>query len=69
MINSILGLFIPHALAVADPAIASTTETMGIAVKENFLSGISTVVPYVMVIFGVMLVIAIAMRLTKRAAK
>lgn len=69
MINSILSLFIPHALAAADPAVASTTETMGTAIQENFLSGISTVIPYVMVIFGVMLVITIAMRLAKRSAK
>lgn len=69
MFNLILGWFVPHALAEADPAVASTTETIGTAIQENFLSGISTIIPYVMVIFGVMLVITIAMKLTKRSAK
>lgn len=67
--NFLLSLFTNVAHAAADPAVASTTEVMGEAIQENFLSGLSTILPYVMVLFGLMIVITLGMRLTKRAAK
>lgn len=67
----ILSLLIPHAHAAADASMASTTEGIATAVKENFIAGVSssTVLTALAIVVALVVLINFAMRIFKRAGR
>lgn len=65
----ILELLIPVVKAAADPAVASTTESIANSVSENMISVVSTVAPILAVVFVIILGTYFVFKMGRRVAK